>query len=244
VNPADFIEHLSSSVAQYPAIALLVAVAGGLFSTSTCPCTLPAGVGIVGYVGTHSDADPAGPGGGVKGRRSSSRALSVSFFTGLVLTITGLGLGAALVGRLLTQWGAAFALGAAALTAAAGVATLFAPSLRRRVPDPTIRKRGGVTGAFLYGVAYSVATVTTSAGPLLLLLTVAAAMGRPAYGASLSFAYSVGRGLPFLLLGLFAGKLGAWLQRVERARRPAEVVSGVALLALAVYFVRLSTVLA
>lgn len=240
VNPADFIERLSGSVAQYPAVALLVAVAGGLFSTSTCPCTLPAGIGIVGYVGTHAGTYADAP----AGRRSGSRALSVAFFLGLVLTITALGIGAAMVGRLLTQWGPAFAVGAAVLTAAAGAATLLAPALRRRLPDPEIRKRGGITGAFVYGVLYSVATVTTSAGPLLLLLTIAAAMGRPGYGAGLSFAYSLGRGLPFLALGLFAGQLGAWLQRVERARRPAEVVSGVALLGLAVYFVRLATVLA
>ncbi|HEY0950528.1 cytochrome c biogenesis CcdA family protein [Nocardioides sp.] len=238
MNPADFIERLSGSVAQYPVVALLVAVAGGLFSTSTCPCTLPAGIGIVGYVGTHAHA------GGPAGRWSGGRALSLAFFLGLVLSITALGIGAAMVGRLLTQWGPAFAVGAAVLTAAAGAATLLAPALRRRLPDPEIRKRGGITGAFVYGVLYSVATVTTSAGPLLLLLTVAAAIGRPAYGAGLSFAYSLGRGLPFLALGLFAGRLGAWLRRVERARRPAEVVSGVALLGLAVYFVRLATVLA
>jgi cytochrome c-type biogenesis protein len=89
---------------------------------------------------------------------------------------------------------------------------------------------------------YSVATLTTSAGPLLLLLTVATAVGRPVYGAAISLAYGVGRGAPFLALGLFAGQLGRWLERVERARRPAEVVSGVALLAVAVYFARLSTV--
>lgn len=252
MNPADLIERLSGVVAQYPGVALLVAVAGGLFSTSTCPCTLPAGVGIVGYVGTHAGTYAEAPAGrrlsarlgGRSGAWSGARALSLAFFLGLVLTITALGIGAAMVGRLLTQWGPAFAVGAAVLTAAAGAATLLAPALRRRLPDPEIQKRGGITGAFVYGVLYSVATVTTSAGPLLLLLTVAAAMGRPAYGAGLSFAYSLGRGLPFLALGLFAGQLGAWLQRVERARRPAEVVSGVALLGLAVYFVRLATVLA
>jgi hypothetical protein len=35
VNPADFIDRLSASVAQYPTVALLVAVAGGTLSTST-----------------------------------------------------------------------------------------------------------------------------------------------------------------------------------------------------------------
>jgi cytochrome c-type biogenesis protein len=125
----------------------------------------------------------------------------------------------------------------------AGLAAIFGPALRRRVPDPEVRKRGGVAGGFLYGLLYSVATITTSAGPLLLLLTVAAAVGRPAYGAVLSLSYAVGGGVPFLLLGLFAGTVGAWLARIDRARRIAEVASGVALVGLAVYFARLAQTL-
>ncbi len=35
MNPAEFIDHLSASVVQYPLVAVLVAIAGGLFSTST-----------------------------------------------------------------------------------------------------------------------------------------------------------------------------------------------------------------
>jgi cytochrome c-type biogenesis protein len=113
---------------------------------------------------------------------------------------------------------------------------------RRGLP-PSSAQHGGVDGAFHYGLCYSVATVTTSAGPLLLLLTVAAAIGRPAYGAALSLSYAVGRGLPFLLLGLFAGAVGTWLARVNRARRAAEVVSGIVMVALAGYFAWLARTL-
>jgi len=35
MNPADFIDRLSTSAASSPAIALLIAIAGGIFSTST-----------------------------------------------------------------------------------------------------------------------------------------------------------------------------------------------------------------
>jgi len=35
MNPADFIERLSASVAAYPIVAVLVAIAGGAFSTTT-----------------------------------------------------------------------------------------------------------------------------------------------------------------------------------------------------------------
>jgi len=133
--------------------------------------------------------------------------LSLAFFLGLALTLTVLGTIAALVGRLLTGWKAAFGLGAAAVTFGAGIATLLGPVLRRRVPNPKVRQRGGVIGAFSYGFLYSLATITTSGGPLVLLLTFAAALGRPPYGAALSLAYGIGRGLPFLALGIFAGRV-------------------------------------
>lgn len=158
----------------------------------------------------------------------------------MVVTVALLGTAAAVAGRLLTRWRTGFAYGAGALAFVAGVVALSGPLLRRRVADPTVQRRGGIVGAFAYGAAFSVATITTSLGPLVLLLTVAAAMGRPAYGAMLSLGYGVGRGLPFLALGLFAGRLGRWLARIEAARRPVEVVSGVALVTLAIYFVRLA----
>lgn len=151
-----------------------------------------------------------------------------------------LGIIASYLGRLMTRWSVAFALGTAIVSLIAGLAAIFGTTLRRYIPDPEISQRGGIAGAFLYGVGFSVATVTTSAGPLLLLLTIAAAIGRPIYGAALSLSYAIGRGLPFLLLGLFAGTVGTWFARLGRARRIGEVVSGVALVILAVYFLRLA----
>lgn len=161
----------------------------------------------------------------------------------MVISLLALGTAAAYLGRLFARWNAVFAIGAAAFSLAAGLAAIFGPALRRYVPDPEIAKRGGGVGAFVYGLCFSLATVTTSAGPLFLLLTVAAAIGRPAYGALLSLAYAIGRGVPFLLLGLFAGTLGAWLARLDRSRRIAEVVSGLALVGLSFYFVRLAQTL-
>jgi hypothetical protein len=35
VNAADFIDRLSGAIAQYPLVAILVAIAGGVLSTST-----------------------------------------------------------------------------------------------------------------------------------------------------------------------------------------------------------------
>lgn len=176
-------------------------------------------------------------------RRAYGPQLAFSFFGGIVLGILGLGIAAAQLGRLLAGWSVGFALLASAVSLAGGLAALLAPHLRRRFAGPRLEKRGGLSGAFLYGLTYTLATVTTGAGPLLLLLTVVAAIGRPLYGGVLALAYGVGRGLPFLVLGLFAGAGGAWLGRIERLRRPAEIVSGLALVAIAGYFGWLASVL-
>lgn len=169
-------------------------------------------------------------------RRTHGAALSLAFFLGIVLSVVALGVAASYLGRLLATWSVGFAIATAAVSVIAGTAALLGPQLRRRVPAPAIHQRAGLGGALLYGLTYTLATVTTGAGPLLLLLTIAAAIGRPAYGAALSLAYGIGRGLPFFFLGISAGALGTWMSRVERWRRAAEVVSGVVLVAIGGYF--------
>ncbi len=176
-------------------------------------------------------------------RRRRGALVSLAFFLGLVLSLLALGTAAAYIGRVFAGWSVFFAVGAAFFSLAAGLVAILGPTIRRHIPDPEITKRGGVAGAFAYGLCFSLATATTSVGPLFLLLTVAAAIGRPSYGALLSLSYAIGRGAPFLLLGLFAGTVGAWLARLDRPRRIAEIISGVALIGLSVYFVRMAQTL-
>lgn len=176
-------------------------------------------------------------------RVRQGRVVAASFFGGVVLSLVVLGTAAAYVGRVLARWDAAFALGAAAFSLAAGAVALLGPAVRRHISNPRVPKRGGAWGGFVYGLFFAVATLGSSAGPLMLLLTIAAAVGQPAYGALLSAGFGVGRGAPFLLLGLFAGQLGGWISRIERARRVVEVISGLALVAIGLYFGRLAWLL-
>jgi len=102
MNPATFFQSLEATLAQYPLAALLVAAVGGVLSTTTCPCTLPAGVGLVSYVGYRVESV------GERARQRYGAALTLAFFVGLVLSLAALGTAAALLGRVLAQWGAAF----------------------------------------------------------------------------------------------------------------------------------------
>lgn len=161
--------------------------------------------------------------------------LSLAFFAGVLATLVALGTLAAYIGQVLRRFEVAFTFGIAVLSLVAGIITLASPRIGRshrhaRVP------RWGIPGAFIYGCIYSFAAVTTSAGPLMLLLTLAAAVGRPGWGALLSLAYAVGRGLPFVFIGVFAGAAARWAVRMRHSQRVIEVASAVALFAAAVYF--------
>ena len=46
----------------------------------------------------------------------------------------------------------------------------------------------------------------------------------------------------FLALAIFSGRVQRWLERVERLRRPFEIVSGAALVGVAGYFVRIAAI--
>ncbi|MCI0403370.1 MAG: thiol:disulfide interchange protein, partial [Acidobacteria bacterium] len=83
-----------------------------------------------------------------------------------------------------------------------------------------------------YGFVFSLGT---SAAPLLLLLTVVAAQARPEYGLLLAFAFGLGRGLPFLLIGVLAGAVMR-LVRFTAWRGALQVVSGCALLVVGLYY--------
>lgn len=167
-----------------------IAFVAGLLSSAICPFTLPVGLGVAGVVGTAESRV-----------RGSGFPIATAFFAGLVLSLTALGALAGVLGLVATQAiGQWWMLIMAGLAFVAALAVLAGPSLR--LPDVTALRQPGFLGAFIYGLVFSLGTPAVS---LLLVLTVAAAEHRPAYGGMLALGYGVGRGLPFLLLGLFSG---------------------------------------
>src|SRR5262249_13792362 len=77
--------------------------------------------------------------------------LSFAFFVGIVLSLLALGTAAAYLGRVLAQWSAAFALGAAIFSLVAGLAALLGAGRRRPIPDPGRAPHGGGAGARAFG---------------------------------------------------------------------------------------------
>jgi cytochrome c-type biogenesis protein len=222
----EFLRSFASTLPEGSIISLGIALLAGIVASGVCPCTLPVGVGIAGLVSSNVDDRS----------RHSSLWIAVAFFAGIVVNLTILG---ALVGRLgfiLTEsFGRYWALGMAFISLIAAIVAFYGP--RMKVDQLAALRKPGVGGTFIYGFIFSLGT---SAAPLLLLLTIAAAKASPLYGLALAFAFGLGRGLPFLVVGFFAGAISR-LAQLTWLRKAIQIVSGAALLFVSFYYVEAFT---
>jgi cytochrome c-type biogenesis protein len=205
----------------------LLVFAGGLL-TSIGPCNMAMVPLIIGYVGGSRDLS-----------RQQSFNISLLFAIGLAVTFMILGIIASLVGGLLggstRLWyylvaGVCFVIGLQML----GVLNLALPSwfggLREKV------QHKGLPGAFLLGLVSGLVASQCATPVLAAILTyVMAQQASLIYGAVLLLLYALGRGVPIVLAGTFAGllkgfrSLGRWADWMEKA-------SGVIILLVGGYF--------
>ncbi len=218
----EFLRNFGSSLSEASVAALGVALVAGILASAVCPCTLPVGFGMAGVIGASESAS-----------RRSGFLIALAFFLGIVVNLTLLGAVAGRLGAILTEsFGQYWALTMAVVSFIAALFAFRGPRLE--VDQLAALRRPGLIGSFGYGFVFSLGT---SAAPLLLLMTIAATQAEPAYGAVLAFVFGLGRGLPFLLVGLFAGVL-VRLTRIGIWRRALQTVSGCALLFVGVYYAR------
>jgi cytochrome c-type biogenesis protein len=193
---------------------------GGIVASGVCPCTVPMGLGVAGLAGASETR-----------ARHGGLQIALAFFAGIVVSLTALGAFVGRLGALATEsFGRNWALAMAAASLAAAIVAFSWP--RMKISTLTAWRRPGVLGAFGYGLVFSLGT---SVAPLLLLLSIAAAQA-PQHALLLAFVFGLGRGFPFLLAGLAGSVLTGWT-RLGAWTRPIQVVSGIALLGVAVYYV-------
>lgn len=218
----SFLHNWRSALAQGDVLALALAAITGILASAVCPCTLPVGLGIAGIVGSSES-----------GPRRSGFAIASAFFTGIVINLAVLGALAGRIGLVLSEsFGRSWALSMALLSLGAAIVAWRGPRLD--VERLAALRRPGLVSAFAYGFVFSLGT---SAAPLLLLLTAAAALSSPGWGFSTALAFGLGRGLPFLLVGVFSGAI-IRLAGLSAWRKPLQVVSALALLFVSFYYAR------
>lgn len=215
-----FLRDFGSAFANGTPFALAVSLGAGVMASAVCPCTLPVGIGVAGIAGASEVA-----------QRKRGLEIAAAFFAGIVINLTLLGAIAARLGAIATEsFGWSWALAMAILSLVAALVAFAGPRLK--VKQLESLRRPGLAGAFGYGFIFSLGT---SVAPLLLLLAVSAANGRPERGFVLALAFGVGRGLPFLVAGVVASAVTRFAH-LGRWRRAIEVVSGCALLVVSAYY--------
>ena len=200
---------------------------GGII-TSIGPCNVAMVPLIVGYVGGSHDLS-----------RRRSFSISLIFTISLAVTFMLLGIIASMVGGLIggttRLWyylvaGVCLVIGLQML----GVLNLSLPSWFGSLREKVQLK--GLPGAFLLGLVSGLVASQCATPVLAAILTyVMAQKASLIYGAVLLFIYALGRGVPIVLAGTFAGvlkgfrSLGRWTEWMEKA-------SGVIILLVGVYF--------
>jgi cytochrome c-type biogenesis protein len=218
----EFVKQFSQALANGSAFSLLIAAGAGVITTGVCPCTLPVGLGIAGLVSSNTE-----------NKSNRGFMIALAFFLGIVVCLSVLGAIAGKLGVFLTEtFGQYWALSMAVISAIAAIFAFYGP--RFTTTKLAAIRKPGVGGSFVYGLIFSLGT---SAAPLLLLLSVAAATANPFYGFLLALSFSIGRGLPFLIVSAFAGAVTKFAQ-LTWLRKSIQIVSGLALLFVCYYYVR------
>lgn len=217
---ADIVQ---TGLAEWWAPAL--AFAAGVVSFAS-PCVFPL---VPGYLSFVSGAQEAG-------RR---RLLPMLAFVGGFATVFSvLGASSIAVRKVFfSGWGQAVAGAIIALFGLFMLAYAFrlGPAAMYAERRPLLsRVRPGPVGAFPLGMAFA-AGWTPCIGPVLAgIYGIAAAQGGGARGAFLLFVYSLGLGLPFLLVGLGVGRLVRALDAIKRNYHWIAGVSGVLMVTIGV----------
>jgi cytochrome c-type biogenesis protein len=220
-------QTLPRIVSELSVLAYLLVFLGGVL-TSIGPCNLSMVPVIIAYVGGY--ANPT---------RAKGFWLSTFFTLGSSVTFMLLGVVAATVGGLfgteskILHWLVALVCFAIGLSLLGALKVNFDFMTRFQ---PKRVAMAGFIGAFLLGLVVGLAGSQCGTPVLVAILGIVMAKGQLAYGASLLFAYGLGRGVPIILAGTFTGVVKA-LPAMERWTHWTERTAGVVLIAVGLYFV-------
>jgi cytochrome c-type biogenesis protein len=194
------------------------------------PCTLPILPGYVAYLAARCTG--VSPAKVEKWRVLAHGAAFVLGFTTLFIllgaTASALGRGLLLYRDWITRIGGVIIIGMGLyLTGLIRLPFLDRDLRAHAQPNPRL----GYLSSFFMGIVFS-AGWTPCIGPILTsVLMLAAYDASLANGMVLLGVYSLGLGVPFLILALLFDRLGAWLCRLARIARVVSILAGLALIA-------------
>lgn len=186
---------------------------------------------VLSYV-AHETADEAAA-------KTQGFVLSTSFVLAMAATFGLIGATMGVVGRIFNLNQSWLSLAAGVIMIAVGITFL----LNIQIPLPGLSNlsvnkphRKGILGALILGVVGAIVMGPCGISYLTPILAVALREGRVLFGAGISFIYGIGHGIPLIVLGTAAGLATVWLRRVQKAKRYIDVISGLALIGVGLYY--------
>ena len=220
-------------------VAIPLAILAGLVSFVS-PCVLPLVPGYLGSLGstTTTTAAPTVDGGRTVTAERARLLLGVSLFiAGFTVVFVAVTILGGTFGFLLLQYASVLTRVFGVVIIALGLVFLGFVGIAQRTFRPRTRGRAGLIGAPLLGFALGVGWTPCIGPTLAAIISMSWNLGDPARAGLLGLAYSLGLGIPFLILAAgwgWASRSAAFLRRHIRALN---IIGGAMLIALGLLMV-------
>jgi len=228
-------------------LAIPVALLAGLVSFLS-PCVLPLVPGYLGFLGGAVTGSRGAASGGLASGGASTGTTAAAtrsrlvvgvllFIAGFTLVFVAMGVLAGTMGRFFVQYGDVITRVLGVVVILLGLVFVGVFGIAQRTVKPQVRNGLGLIGAPLLGVAMGVGWAPCIGPTYTAILSISFTQADPWRAVVLAVVYSLGLGIPFLLIALGFGWASRSVAFFRRHIRAVNLIGGVLLIVLGVLMV-------